>query len=109
MDALFVIACQKAELELQVATVNTRHEEEDSLARIAAIRAPTSVVALAAPTWTVGENKEVSIGKISLVILSIAGRYPGLSKAKIAQIYENCFRPENLYKFRHLKGREDKG
>ena len=109
MDVLFAIACQKAELELQAATVYAHHEEEESLARIAAIRAPTSVVTAAVPTWTVGEDKEASIDEISLVIFSIAGRYSGLPKAEIAQIYENCFKTENLHKFCHLKGHEDKG
>ena len=84
IDALFAIARQKAELELQAATAKARHEEEESLARIAAIRAPTSVAAPAAPTRTVGEDEEASIGEISPVILSVAGRYPGLPKAEIA-------------------------
>lgn len=48
------------------------------------------------------------LGEISPIILSVAGRYPGLPKAEIARIHENRFKPENLYKFRHLKGREDK-
>ncbi len=31
-----------------------------------------------------------------------------LPKAEIAQIFANKFQPENFYKLRHLKGREDK-
>lgn len=38
----------------------------------------------------------------------MAGRYLGLLKAEIAKIHKNRFKPENLYKFRHLKGRKDK-
>ncbi len=104
MDALFAIARQKAELELQVTTAKTRHDKDESLARIAAIRAPT---APAGPIQT-REDEEVSIGEISPIIFSVAGRYPGLPKAEIARIYENRFKPENLYKFCHLKSREDK-
>ena len=104
MDTLFTIARQKAKLELQAATAKTRHDEEKSLARIATIRAPTTP----AGSTRTREDKEVPIGEISLIILSVAGRYPGLPKAKIARIYENHFKPENLYKFCHLKGREDK-
>ncbi len=80
MDALFTIARQKAELELQAATAKARHDEEESLARIAAIRTLTAPVGL---TQT-REDEEVSIGEISPIILSVAGRYPGLPKAEIA-------------------------
>ena len=107
MDALFAIARQKAELELQAATAKARHDEEESLARIAAIRAPSNGVAPAGSTRA-GEDDETSLGEISPIILFVAGRYPGLPQAEIARIYENRFKLENLYKFRHLKGREDK-
>lgn len=60
------------------------------------------------PTWTVEKNEKVSIGEISPIILSAAGRYPGLPKIEIVQIYENCFNLENLYKICHYKGRKDK-
>ena len=61
MDALFAIACQKAELELPAATAKACHEEKESLARIVAIHAPTSVAAPVAPTRTAEEDEEVSI------------------------------------------------
>ncbi|MCJ1349918.1 hypothetical protein MMC31_008161 [Peltigera leucophlebia] len=92
MDALFAIARQKAEQELQAVTAGARRDEEENAARIAAIR----------------EEEETSLGEISPIILSVAGRYPGLPKAEIARSHENRFKPENLYKFRHLKGLEDK-
>lgn len=38
----------------------------------------------------------------------MASHFPGLLKAEIARIFANKFRPENLYKLRHLKRREDK-
>lgn len=104
MDTLITIACQKAKLELQAATAKACHEREESLAKISAIYAPT---ALAGPTQT-REDKEVSISKISSIIFFVAGRYPDLPKAKIAQIHKNCFKLENLYKFCHLKGYENK-
>lgn len=40
--------------------------------------------------------------------LLVANRYPGLPKAESARIFRNKFRPENLYKLRYLKEREDK-
>ena len=101
---MFAIAYQKAELELQAATTKARHDKEESLARIAAIHAPT---ASTGPIRT-REDEEVLIGEISPIFFFIAGRYSGLPKAKIVKIYKNHFKPENLYKFCHLKGREDK-
>ena len=91
IDVLFAITRYKAELKLQAATTKTHHEEEESLARIAAIRAPISIAISAASTRTVGEDEETSIDEISFIILSVAGRYLGLANAKIAQIYNNCF------------------
>lgn len=38
----------------------------------------------------------------------MAGRYPGLSKAKIARIYKTRFKPKNFYKFYYLKDRKNK-
>ena len=108
MDALFAIARQKAEQELQAVTARARRDEEESVARIAAIRAPANAVVPTGSTRSTGEEEETSLGEISPIILSVAGRYPGLPKAEIARIHENRFKPENLYKFRHLKGREDK-
>ena len=83
MDALFAIVRQKAELELQAATPKAHCDKEESLARIAAIRAPFNGVVPAGST-RVGEDDKASLGKISSIILSIAGRYPGSPKVKIA-------------------------
>lgn len=105
-DALFAIAREKADQELQAVTAKIRREEEESQARIAALRTPATAAAQATSTRI--EREEDTIGEISPAILSVAGRYPGLPKAEMARIYENRFKPENLYKFRHLKGREDK-
>ena len=104
IDALFAIARQKAELELQAATAKACHNEEENLARIAAIRTPIVPTGLTRTK----EDEEVLIGEISPIIFFVAGRYLDSPKAEIAQIYENRFKPENLYKFYHLKGHEDK-
>lgn len=42
---------------------------------------------------------------MSPIFFSIAGRYLDLPKAEIAQIYENYFKPENIYWFYYLKVR----
>ncbi len=101
---MFVIAYQKADLELQAATTKARYNEEESLARIAAICAPMISTGLI----QIREDEKVSIGEISPIIFSVPDCYSGLPKAKITQIYKNRFKPENLYKLCHLKSRENK-
>ena len=71
--------------------------EKECLARIPAIRAPTSIAGPAAPTQMVEEDEEASIDEISPVILSVACCYLGLPKTKIVGIYENYFKLENVY------------
>lgn len=80
MDALFAIARQKPEQELQAVTAKARHDEEESLARIATIRAPSNVAAPADSTMTGGEDEEALLGKISPITLSVSGRCSGLPK-----------------------------
>lgn len=99
MDELFVIARQKAGQDLQAVTARARRDEENAT-RIAAIRALATAVAPTGPTRSAEEEEKTSLGEISQIILSVAGRYPGLPKAAIATIHENCFKPENIYKFR---------
>lgn len=108
MDALFAIARQKAEQELHALTAKSRHAKKESLARIAAIRAPPNAGVPVGSARISGEDEEVPLGEILPVILSVGGRYPGLPKAEIARIHKNRSKPENLYKFCHMKGREDK-
>lgn len=83
MDALFAIARQKAEQELQAVTARARRDEEESAARIAAIRTPANAVTPAGPTRAAGEEEETSLGEISPIILSVAGRYLRLPKAEL--------------------------
>lgn len=54
------------------------------------------------------KQDKCSIGEISWIIFLVARSYPSLSKAKMATIYKNYFKSQNLYKFCHLKNREDK-
>ena len=78
MDTLFAIVRQKAEQELQAITARARRDKEKSAARIAATRAPANAVAPTGPTQSAREEEETSLGEISPIILSLAGRYPGL-------------------------------
>lgn len=104
MNALSAIVYQKVELKLQVATAKTCQDKKENFAKIIAICTSTTPAGLIQTR----ENKEVLIGEISPIIFFVAGYYPSLPKAKIAQIYNNRFKLENLYKFRYLKGCKDK-
>lgn len=108
MDTLFAIARQKVQLKLQAVTAKTCHNEEESLARITVICTPTNVATQAGLPQTERKDEEGLISEICLIILFISGCYPGLPKAKIIQIDVNHQKSENLDKFCHLKGRENK-
>lgn len=104
IDARFALEQRKVEADLAAIEARTIRENEESRAKIAAIQ--SAAVTAAAPRNRVDEEEPV--GEISPAALLVASRYPGLPKAEIARIFANKFRPENLYKLRHLKGREDK-
>lgn len=108
MDVLFTIIRQKAELKPQAAIAKPHHDEKESFARIAALRVPLNIAAPAGSTRMRGKNEQVLLGKIFPIILSAAGHYSGLLKAKIAQIHEDGYKSENLYRFYYCKDREDK-
>ncbi|MCJ1470208.1 hypothetical protein MMC07_008853, partial [Pseudocyphellaria aurata] len=92
------------EADLAAIEARTACENKESRARIAAIQAG-AVTAAASHTRT---DEEEPIGEIPQAALLVSGRYPRLPKTEIARIFANKFRPENLYKLRHLKRREDK-
>lgn len=104
LDARFALEQRNFEADLRAVEARTERENEECRARIAAIQAGT--VTAAAPRVQADEEKPV--GEISAATLLVASRYPGLPKAKTTQIFNNKFQPENLYRLRHLKGREDK-
>ena len=104
LNAKFDLEQRKTEAELRTIEGRIARENEESRARIAAIQAG------AAATTAPGSknDEEEPIGEIPPAALLVASKHPGLPEAEIARIYANKFRPENLYKLRHLKGREDK-
>lgn len=104
---MFAIAQQKAKLELQAANTKVCHNGKKNLAKIAAICAPANIYTLVSSIQTIVENEKVSINEISTIILSVAGCYLGLPKAKITQIYKNYVKPENFCKFCNSKGYKD--
>lgn len=46
-------------------------------------------------------------GEIPQEVKAFASQFAGLLQAEIAKIFANRFRPMNLYKLRHMKGRDD--
>lgn len=104
IDARFALEQRKFEAEVAAIEARTIRENKESRARIAATQSGAG--SAAAPRNRVDEEKPV--GEIIPAALLVASRYPGIPKAEIARIFANKFRPENLYKLRHLKGRVDK-
>ncbi|MCJ1427049.1 hypothetical protein MMC29_004952, partial [Sticta canariensis] len=88
LDAKFALDQRKAEAELAAIEARTHREDEESQALIAAIQSAAVVAVLR--MW----RRNLP--------------YHGLPKAEIARIFSNKYRLENLYKLRHLKGRDDK-
>ena len=97
----------RAAAEVAAIEAQTARKQKKSQARIAAMQTePTTAVAAAAPAQ---ENEEdFFIGEISPAALIVANKYPRLPKEEIARIFANKFPPHNLYKLRHLQGRDKK-
>lgn len=93
----------KVEADRAAIEARTARENEESRARITAIQAGPAV----ARTPTAAEEED-STGEVPQAALLVASHHPGLPKAEIARIFSNKFRPQNLFKPRHLKGREDR-
>ena len=102
------LAAIQARTAAEVAAIEARTacELEKSQARIAAMRTePATMVATAA---TQGNEEDFLTDEISPAAFLVANKYPGLPKEEIACIFTNKFRPQNLYKLRHLQGQEEK-
>lgn len=111
LDARFVLDQRKVEIELRKAEADlaaiearTARENKESQARITAMQTSATTTS----TLRIHTDEEEPIGEIPQAALLVASRFPGLPKAEIARIFSNKFRPENLYKLRHLKRRKDK-
>ena len=103
------LAAVQARTAAEVAAIEARtaREQEKSQARIAAMRTELAIArAAAAPTQ--GNEEDSLTGELSPAVLLVANKYPGLPKEEIARIFANKFRPQNLYKLRHLQGRDEK-
>lgn len=74
-------------------------EDEESWAMIVAMQTRSGAAGTRAPA------DEDPIGEIPQAALLVSKRYPRLPKDQIALIFSNKFRPENLYKLRHMQGR----
>lgn len=112
LHAKFELKPRKAEaefckLEAGRTAVETRtvRDNEESRARITAIQTGAATTAAAPRSRS---DEEDSIGAALRAAVLVASQLPGLPMAEIARILNNKLQPENLYKLRHLKGREDR-
>lgn len=60
---------------------------------------------LAVHTTSDGNNQK--IGKIPYEIFVLTPQFPDLPPREMSKIYQNRFRPFNIYKLRHFKGRNN--
>ena len=100
LNTRFALEQRRAEADLAAVKARTIRKNKESRARITAIQ--SGAVTAAAPRNRLDEEEPVN--EISLLTLLVASKYPGLPKTEIARIFANKFRPENVYKLRHLKG-----
>ena len=113
-NARFAMEQRKAEAEIRA--IEAAIARDNAAAEAKAIRdkeeSQAKITALTSGATTSDSNArkdaEEPIGEIPREALLVSNQFPGLPQGEIAKIFLNKFRPENLYKLRHLQGREDK-
>ena len=118
-EPFFELTRRKLKAELAATEMEARLKQElmveKSEARVAAAVAAASASAAAASataaSTTAGAQVRMSTaeeddinGEISPEVTSITSRFEGLSKEKIVRIFQNKFKPINLYRLRHMRG-----
>ena len=93
-DKLHDLTAEKAKFYLAKAKL-------DREARLAMINSAQSLT----PPTTSGRNDK-EIGEILREVFALEPQFVGLPQEKISKIFQHRFRYLNLYKLRHLKGRE---
>lgn len=113
---IFKLTRRKLEAELAAAEVEARLRQElmvkESEARVAssvaAATAATSAAPPAAPAGaqarrTIGDEDDIT-GEVPPEVMSIILQFAGLPQEEIVRIFQNKFKPINLYRLRHMRG-----
>ncbi len=119
---IFQLALLKAQADLQKAQANLQKAQaerdailaksqlkleclrKESEARVAAATslANAQVPQAPVPRALVGEDDEIQ-GEIPLKVLDISLQFVGFPQEEIIKIFQNKFKPINLYRFRHIR------
>ncbi len=117
-ELLFKLIRRKLEAELAATEVEIRLRRElivkKSEARIAVAVAAASASAATvsvtgasttagAKTWTSTTEEDDITGEVSPEVTSIILRFAGLLQEEIVRIFQNKFKPINLYRLRHIR------
>ncbi len=109
-DLIFELTRRKLEAEMAAAEVEAKLKRElmvkESEARVAASVAATSTATTAAaPTRRpIADEEDHITGDVLTEVMSITLRFAGLPKEEIMMIFQNKFKPINLYRLRHIRG-----
>ncbi len=109
-DFIFKLTHCKLEAEMAAAEVEARLRRElmvkESEARVSAsVAAASASTTAAAPAQRpmAGEENDIT-GEVPSEVMGITLRFSGLPKEEIVRIFQDKFKPINLYLIRHMRG-----
>ncbi len=109
-DLIFELTHRKLEAKMAVVEVKVRLRQElmikESEARVvASVVAASAATTAAAPAHRPMADKEDDITvEVPIEVMSITFRFAGLPKEEIVRIFQNKFKPINLYRLPHTLG-----
>ena len=109
-DLIFELTRRKLEAEMAAAEVEARLRRElmvkESEARVAAsVAAASAATTAAAPARRPMADEEDDItGEVPTEVMSITLRFAGLPQEEIVRIFQNKFKPINLYRLPQIRG-----
>ncbi len=109
-NLIFELTYRKLEAEMAAAEIEARLRRElmvkESEARVAAsVTAASAATTAAAPTHRPMADEEDDItGEASTEVMSITLQFASLTHKEIVKIFQNKFKPINLYRLRHIRG-----
>ncbi len=108
-DLIFELTRRKLEAEMAAAEVEARLKRElmvkESEARVAAsVAAASAATTAAAPAQRLmADNKDDITGEVPTEVINITFWFEGLLKEKIMRIFQNRFKPINLYRLHQMR------
>ncbi len=101
-DLIFELTRRKLEVEIAAAEVESRLRRE-LMAKESEARVVASVAAGPARRPIAYEKDDIT-GDVPTEVMNIILRFAGLPQEEIVRIFQNQFKPINLYRLRHILG-----